>query len=145
MEGLYRELAQYQRQFFQPSPAEPMVEGPLEDRIAVAVQRRVSVFERAAPFLRSGASLRWRSRFLTKSHAEMVRDLRADLLRALPELEKGPVSLLEAADLLTSFEAWDRLRTDQKLGRERAQRVVEDGVRVLLGQRPIAKPGRKRT
>ena len=33
---------------------------------------------------------------------------------------------------MTSFEAWDRLRTEQRLGRERAQAAVERAVLALL-------------
>jgi hypothetical protein len=39
---------------------------------------------------------------------------------------------VEALDLLTSFEAWNRFRTDQHLGRERAAEAMESAVRSLL-------------
>ena len=58
----------------------------------------------------------------------MVRDLRDDLLRSLPEADPHR----DVIELLTSFEGWDRLRTDQKLGREKAQRAIERALSVLL-------------
>ena len=59
----------------------------------------------------------------------MVRALRSDLLRWLPELRRAPLDLVEAFDLALSFEAWDRLRTEQRLGRDRAREAL---VRVML-------------
>jgi hypothetical protein len=63
----------------------------------------------------------------------MVRRLRAELLESLPELGSAPESVREAVDLVTSFEAWDRLRSDQHLGRERARAVLEGAALALLG------------
>jgi len=61
-----------------------------------------------------------------------VRALRTDLLRWLPELRRAPVDLVEALDLALSFEAWDRLRTDQRLGRDRARAVLRRAVLALV-------------
>jgi hypothetical protein len=62
----------------------------------------------------------------------LVRELRADLLRALPEVADAPGAVAEALDVVTCFEAWDRLRTDQRLSRERAQSAVARAVLALL-------------
>ena len=40
----------------------------------------------------------------------------------------------EALDLVTSFEAWDRLRSDQHLGRERAEAAITAAALALLGR-----------
>jgi AcrR family transcriptional regulator len=106
--------------------------GPLAERARALVARRVRLFERIAPWKRSANFARWRSAFLRGRHAELVRELRADLLRTLPELSRAPAPALEALDLLTCFESWDRLRTDQRLSRERAEAVLEDAVLALL-------------
>ena len=42
--------------------------------------------------------------------------------------------LVEALDQATSFEAWDRLRNDQRLGRPRARAVMERTVRALANE-----------
>jgi hypothetical protein len=94
------------------------------------VARRIAFFEHIAPYKRSSNLRRWRSPFLRGGHARLVRGLRADLLRALPELDDAPADVVDALELATSFEAWDRLRTEQRLGRERARAVVE---RLVLG------------
>jgi hypothetical protein len=40
--------------------------------------------------------------------------------------------MLDALDLLTSWEAWDRLRSQQGLGVARAQRVLATTITTLL-------------
>ena len=107
-------------------------EGSLRERARALIRQRVSFFERIAPFKRSGNVKRWRSPFLRDRHARLVRALRAELIRWLPELARAPAAVADAVDLTTSFEAWDRLRSDQGLGRARAQAAVEQTVLSLL-------------
>ena len=83
--------------------------------------------------MRSGGIQRWNTPFIQRDHAEDTRRLRADLLRWLPELVDAD-DRLEALDLFTSFEAWNRLRVDQRLGRERTQEVIEASALALLGK-----------
>ena len=113
----------------------PVPEGSLEERARGLVARRAALFERVAAYKRSGDVQRWRSPFLRARHAALVRELRAALLRWLPELEDAPADLVEALDLAVSFEAWDRLRSEQKLSRARAQAAVERAVLALLPAR----------
>ena len=129
MEGLFAEMdARLQAEALPILRAES-VEGPLDRRACGLVERRVDFFERIAPYKRSGNLQRWRSDFLRGQHAILVRGLRSDLLRWLPELRRAPVDLVEGIDLVLSFEAWDRLRTDQRLGRDRARDAL---VRTVL-------------
>jgi AcrR family transcriptional regulator len=105
--------------------------GPLRERAGALVRQRARLFERIAPYKRSANLNRWRSPFLRARHAALVRELRRDLLRWLPELERAGAELVEAFDLATSFEAWDRLRGDQRLSRERAEKVLERALLAL--------------
>jgi AcrR family transcriptional regulator len=105
--------------------------GSLEERTRALVQRRSAFFERLAPYKRSGNLQRRRSAFIERQHRTLVRTLRTELLRALPELKQAPADLIEAFDLATSFEAWDRLRSDQRLGRDRAAAVMEHNALAL--------------
>ena len=116
-----------------PLLAEAHTGGGLRARARGLVERRVRLFERLAPYKRSANLVRWRSPFLRARHGALVRTLRADLLRWLPELRSAPTDLLEALDVATSFEAWDRLRSDQRLSRERAQAALERTVQALAG------------
>jgi AcrR family transcriptional regulator len=106
--------------------------GALRERARALVQRRARLFERIGPYKRAANVQRWRSPFLRTRHAGLVRELRADLLRSLPELAEAPAETLEAIDLLVSFEAWDRLRSDQRLSRERAEATLERALRAAL-------------
>ncbi len=99
--------------------------GTREERVHGLVERRTRLFEQIAPYKRSGNLQRWRSAFVARRHAQFVRALRADLLGWLPELRRAPADLVEALDAAASFEIWDRLRVDQRLGRERAKAAIE--------------------
>jgi AcrR family transcriptional regulator len=106
----------------------------LRDRAAALVSDRAALFERIAPYKRSSNLKRWRSPYLTEQHRKLVGELRARLLRWLPELCDAPDGIVEALDQATSFEAWDRLRSDQRLGRPRARAAMERSVRALLNE-----------
>src|SRR5581483_6679176 len=116
----------------------PLVEGEpdgrLDERARAFVARRVALLERIAPYKRAANLKRWRSAFLRERHAHLVRSLREDLVLWLPEIRRAPTSVADALELATSFEAWDRLRTEQRLGRERAQAAVERTVLRLVGE-----------
>lgn len=137
MDSLFAEMdARLQAEALPILRADP-IEGRTEQRARALVERRSEFFERIAPYKRSGTVQRWRSTFLQRRHATLVRALRADLLRWLPELRRAPADLVDALDLLLSFEAWDRLRTDQRLGRERAREALLRAALALLA--PIAR------
>ncbi len=108
--------------------------GDLTERARALVGQRSTFFERIAPYKRAGNLKRWRSPVVRYRHARLVRALRADLRRWLPELRRAPAGVADALDLATSFEAWDRLRTEQRLARERAQAAVERMVLCLVGE-----------
>ena len=113
----------------------PRATGALDDRIRGLVRQRAALFERVAPYKRSANLQRWRSSFLQGRHLRMQRLLRDELRAWLPELATTPPPLVEAVDLLTSIEAWERLRVDRRLGAAGAAAVVEGGLWALLGGR----------
>jgi hypothetical protein len=61
-----------------------------------------------------------------------VRGLRNELSSILPEIERKDDTIVQALDMVTSFEAWDRLRSEQRLGRERAQAAIIAAALALL-------------
>ena len=132
MESLYAELNDRVSAEFRPMFADALQPGTLEERARVLIANRVTVYERISPFRRSAQAQRWRSPFLQAESTRTSRDLRAHLLRVLPELESAPEPIREAVDLLTSIDGWERLRGDQRLGRDRARLVVEEAVLALL-------------
>jgi AcrR family transcriptional regulator len=134
MEGLNREMHDRMERVLRPLAAGDSVSGSLVERVGGLIRRRTNLFEKGAPFLRAGAVNRWQSPYLTEAHAADVRELRADLDRALPEVSRVSAERQEALALVTSFEAWDRLRVDQKLGRDRAREVMIEAVMALIGR-----------
>jgi len=110
--------------------------GSVAERIVALVRQRTTFFERIAPYKRSANLVRLRSPFLQERHLELLRRLRADLLSWLPELKGASAALVEAGDLATSFEAWDRLRSDRQLAPKAASAVVETTLFALLSRAP---------
>lgn len=104
----------------------------LEERVRALCRRRARIFEHIAPFRRA--------RRIHRPDADpdpgleqLNVFLREDLVRSLaPDLDTRRGSLVEALDSATSFEAWDRLRTVQRLGRQQATRAMETGILAML-------------
>jgi AcrR family transcriptional regulator len=106
----------------------------LGERATALVADRGALFERVTPYKRASNLKRGRSPFLADQHRKLVRRLRARLLGWLPELRDAPADLVEALDQATSFEAWDRLRSDQHLSRPRARAAMERAVKALVNE-----------
>ena len=132
MESLHAEVDARVSRAVRPLIETTLTEGSLEERIDSLVLQRSAVFERVAPFKHSGDTQRWRSPFLQETHARTIRELRKHLRHVLPELDDLDPPLQQAVEQLTSFAAWDSLRSDQGLGRERAQDSVRHAVLALM-------------
>jgi AcrR family transcriptional regulator len=133
VESLFAELNQRLEAEARPLQLEGEPRGSRGARARTLVDRRIRFFERIAPYKRAGNLRRERSPFLRRRHGALVHELRSDLLRWLPELRGAADDLVEALDLVLSFEAWDRLRSEQRLSRERARAALLRAVRALLG------------
>jgi AcrR family transcriptional regulator len=132
METLYAEInARLQREF-RPILEEPIQTGSLETRVEALIERRVRVFDHALPYFRAAQTHRPRSRFLREEYSSTRRQLREELVRQLsPEIERAE-DLVEAIELLLTPDAYDRLRGEQRLGRDRVARLLEQAVLALL-------------
>ena len=106
----------------------------LRERTESLVAGRVALYERVASYMRATNRHRGRSAFLAAEYRKLVLRLRKRLLRWLPELRGAPADLVEALDQATSFEAWDRMRSDQRLSRPRAQAAMHRATRALIEQ-----------
>ena len=96
------------------------------------INERVAVFERVGIYIRFTNRSRDRSEFLASHYRKFTARLRERLLHWLPELSSAPPALVEALEQATSFEAWDRLRNDQRLSRPRAQAAMNFATESLL-------------
>ncbi len=135
MESLHAEMHARISEIALPLITRPDPTGSVSRRVAAIVEQRATLFERIGPFKRSSVINRWSSPFLQRGHADFARQFRLNLVAWLPELERAPQWVLEAADVLVSFETWDRLRSDQRLGRDRAADAVREAlVHLIEGQ-----------
>jgi AcrR family transcriptional regulator len=122
--------------------------GSPSDRVRDMVRLRATIFERITHYKHAGDLERRRSPVLQSQHKHLVSDLRAGLQRWLPELATAPVEIAEGLELVTSFEAWSRLRTEQHLGPARARAVMTRTAMLLVqalernGLRPGGSAGR---
>ncbi len=111
---------------------EPDPNASLTERIAALCRQRARIFELIGPYKRAGDLQRGRSPYVRGQQEQLVDELRARLRHWLPEIAAAPADVQEAVELVLSFEAWDRLRRLQRLGRTRALAVLERTVATLL-------------
>lgn len=132
MDSLYREMAMVIEREIRAIVDQPLEAAAGADRVVELIARRGRAFEIMSPFRRASEAFRHRSKFLGTDYARLVTKLREILERELPpELVADPMKL-EAMDLLMSYEAWARLRRDQRLSEEDARTVLETAARALL-------------
>ena len=144
MDSLWSEVSARVQAAALPLLREPPAAGALAERAVEVVAHRAAFFEAILPYKRAGNLARRRSVYLQRQHTRLVRELRERLLRALPELARAPEGVTEALDLVLSFDAWDRLRGDQRLSRERATEAVETAALALVARLPRAAVTRTR-
>jgi TetR/AcrR family transcriptional regulator, regulator of autoinduction and epiphytic fitness len=100
------------------------------ERIDALVAARSRLFETIGPVRRSGLRQAASSPAIAAGLHRADRALRAEVQHVL-QLDDGPE--LDGADAVTSFEAWDRLRTAQGLSRAGAERTLTLVLTRLLG------------
>jgi len=105
--------------------------GDLDTRVGQLVERRITLFERIAPYERSSALHRPGSGFLQRLHERSVRSLRRDLQFWLPELGGTSSPTAQAIEMILSFEAYERLRIDQNLSIPRTQAALHQSAHAL--------------
>jgi len=103
--------------------------GEIEGRITEMVRVRAQVFERVTPFKHVGRGQVLRFEHARADQERMVGALRANLFHVFPEFKKAPTSSM--LEMIFSFEAWDRLRCDQKLSVSQAKRAIEQSAIAL--------------
>jgi AcrR family transcriptional regulator len=109
-------------------------DGSISDRIEALIERRSKIFGIVEPYRRAQAVQRSRSTFLQKQQEVTNKILRTDLQRWLPEVSSFEDEVAEALELTLSFESWERLRFDQRLGARRAQGVIRRMVLALIAE-----------
>ena len=133
MESLYREITEVIEAELRAVAARPFASRTWRERVVELAARRSEAFEVIGPFRRASDLRRHASPVLQDDHARLTATLRDILVREAPaDAIDGPA--LEALDLLLSYEAWSRLRREQRLDPEAARLVLERAVRALIGE-----------
>lgn len=100
--------------------------GSLKERIKTLVIHRAKLYEEITPTRVAATYHMSRIQSLARSQETARQTLKNQVKRQFKaELKVGPQGLLEALDLFTSWDAWNRLRTVQKL-------TVEDSIELLV-------------
>jgi len=139
MDALYGAVARInmERYWNTLTPVRPSV--PFAERVERTVRGRARVFDAVSPVRRAAYRQASHSVEIATRLNEVNTLLRAQVAATFePELAaaEDPSDVLEALDLLTSWETWERLRKLQGLSPAAARRVVERSVTRLLQGSP---------
>ena len=124
MESLYREMSDVMEAEISAFSRTPFKSTNWREKLQELVERRAFAFERITPFKRASDIHRYKSAFLDADNSRLVIALRKILQREMPPEVLQDAPLLEALDLLLSFESWSRLRREQGLSIKKAREVL---------------------
>jgi len=142
MDTLYREITDSIATTMGSIVLEPFQAADWTGRVLELVDRRAVGFEKMKLFLLAGQVHRHRSPYLKGSHAQFVQMLRQILLGLLPKEIARNADLVEALDMLLSFETWSRLRDDQGLSTARSKRVLKQAIQSVLADEGLGNAGK---
>jgi AcrR family transcriptional regulator len=107
--------------------------GGTEERVRELVRCRTRIFERIAPIRRAQTDEDHRSAIAQDGRAELDRHLRDQMFSALgDELTNQDPDVAECLDALLSWESWNRLRSIQRLGKDRVGDLLTSAAIRLL-------------
>lgn len=132
MEVLYREIAEVVRPRVLSALLKPYTGTTWREQFDELIQRRIVVYEEIMPLKIAGSILRFRSPFLMQDYNDHLKFARKTLKQVLPSSVGDERDLFRALEMVTSFQAWRRLRQDQGLGVADATRVLQRLVAGLL-------------
>jgi AcrR family transcriptional regulator len=135
MDSLYREIARRTLVEAQAISATDTPADSWQDGLHNLVDRRARIYEKLMPMRLSGDAVRHRSPFLQEENARLVTLFRNALRKVLPQPLRRDRMRFEALDLLLSFEAWIRLRREQKLSAHSARATLHASVDALLANK----------
>jgi hypothetical protein len=98
-----------------PMLATPFAAQGWRARLDEIVERRARMFEEMLPIKSASDAHRYASNFLQDEHRKLTQLQRNTLLAVLPAGLAAQTAKVDALDLTLSFEAWRRLRQEQRL------------------------------
>lgn len=133
MDGVYREMHAVMVERISPTFAAPFQATTWRAKVEELIERRARMFEDMRPIKTAADAHRYRSAFLREGHRRLTKLQRETLLAILPERVRDDEQLVHALDLSFSFEAWRRLRHEQRLPIKDAIEVWRRLARALIG------------
>jgi AcrR family transcriptional regulator len=145
METLYAAVVERQQERIAPMLEPIEASAPRAERVRALVAQRARVFERIAPVRRAGLRASASSPVLREGLERSARRFRRQLEEVFAPEVAGPGrrERLAALDLVCSFDAWDQLRTGQRLSVASARRVLEALVTAVAGGPVPGRPPRE--
>jgi len=104
--------------------AAPLTAPDWQGQLRELMDRRVVTYERLLPFKRAGDAHRHMSPSIDAENARMLALMRGRLRSLVPDAVAADATRFETLDLVGSFAAWQRLRSEQNLSFEQAREVV---------------------
>ena len=96
------------------------------------IDRRLRAYEIIMPYRVAAEALKFQSTILLTQHMKFVREERQRLLGLMPKILLSDAILTEGLEAALSFDMWNQLRNDQRLGPNEAGDVVKRIVSSLL-------------
>jgi AcrR family transcriptional regulator len=141
MESLYREISRDVDAQVLPLLQVRLDAATWQARVLQSIDRRSEIYDRTAAMHLAAQVHRHESPFLARNLMASATLQRDQLRLLLPEPVAQDVTLLDALDLVLSFEAWIRLRREQGLAAGPAREVMRLAVRALLAMAEPEPPG----
>lgn len=132
LEALYSDLATEQATRVAPLVASLQTEGDVATRVDALVHQRQILFEAITPVRRAIAERAEASPVLRERVADLDTVLRTQVEQQFRDELGGRPEVVEVVDLITSFEAWERLRTTQRLDSDSAAAALRVSLTHLL-------------
>lgn len=132
MDGVYREMHAVMVERISPMFNAPFAAKTWRAKVDELIERRGRMFEEMRPIKTAADAHRHRSTFLQQGHRNLTKLQRDTLLAVLPESVRADEERISALELCLSFEAWRRLRQEQRLPIKDALAIWRRLTRALL-------------
>lgn len=135
MDSLRREMTAQMEAEIRPILQEPFESDDWRGRLSELIARRARIYEYVMPVKVAASLRRFSSSYLMRDYDKFLMMERAGLNAVLPKAIVSNAVLFSAIEMATSFQAWRRMRQDQRLSQADAERVLRFTVENLLGDR----------
>lgn len=132
MESLYREVSELVSEQIQPLIEDPFESTDWRGRFEELLDRKEKLFEEGAMYYLAGRVHRHESTFMLAEHQRNVAGERKTLTKVLPSHVTKDRELIDALELVLSFDSWIRLRQDQGLSIRESRDTIRRLVKAVL-------------